>query len=67
WAAQQVRVEFEATTWTAFWDTAIEELPTQQVAERIGKSVGAVYIARSRVMQRIKQRIADLDEDAITR
>jgi RNA polymerase sigma factor (sigma-70 family) len=66
WIAQQVRGEFESATWTAFWDTAIQELPAQEVAERIGKSVGAVYIARSRVMQRIKQRIADLDEDSIT-
>ncbi len=66
WIAQQVRGEFESATWTAFWDTAIQELPAQEVAERLGKSVGAVYIARSRVMQRIKQRIADLDEDSIT-
>jgi RNA polymerase sigma-70 factor (ECF subfamily) len=66
WVAQQVHGEFESTTWTAFWDTAIEQLPAQEVAERMGKSVGAVYIARSRVMQRIKQRIAELDEDSIT-
>jgi RNA polymerase sigma-70 factor (ECF subfamily) len=66
WVAQQVRGEFESKTWTAFWDTAIEQLSAQEVAERIGKSVGAVYIARSRVMQRIKQRIADLDEDSVT-
>jgi|688.fasta_scaffold563197_1 RNA polymerase sigma-70 factor (ECF subfamily) len=66
WVAQQVRGEFEPATWTAFWDTAIEQLSAQEVAERIGKSVGAVYIARSRVMQRIKQRTAELDEDSIT-
>lgn len=65
WVAQKVRGEFESTTWTAFWDTAIEQLSAQEVAERIGMSVGAVYIARSRVMQRIKQRIAELDEDSI--
>jgi len=66
WVAQQVRGEFESMTWTAFWDTAIEQSPAQEVAEKIGKSVGAVYIARSRVMQRIKQRIAELDQDSIT-
>jgi len=66
WVAQQVRGEFESATWTAFWDTAIEQLSAQEVAEKIGKSVGAVYIARSRVMQRIKQRVSELDEDAIT-
>lgn len=66
WVAQQVRGEFESMTWTAFWDTAVEQSPAQEVAEKIGKSVGAVYIARSRVMQRIKQRIAELDQDSIT-
>lgn len=66
WIAQQVRGEFESSTWTAFWETAIEQSSPQEVAEKIGKSVGAVYIARSRVMQRIKQRISELDEDSIT-
>lgn len=66
WIAQQVRGEFESSTWTAFWETAIEQSPPQEVADKIGKSVGAVYIARSRVMQRIKQRILELDEDSIT-
>jgi RNA polymerase sigma-70 factor (ECF subfamily) len=66
WVARQVRSEFEPNTWDAFWETAIEEVSAQDVAKRIGKSVGAVYIARSRVMQRIKQKIADLDEDSIT-
>lgn len=66
WVARQVRNEFEPTTWAAFWDTAIEQIPAQEVAERLGKSVGAVYIGRSRVMQRIKQRMAELDEDSVT-
>ena len=42
----------------------------QQVADQLGKSVGAVYISRSRVMQRLKvelqqfdwERIADADD-----
>lgn len=67
WVSQQVRGEFESATWAAFWGTAVEQLSAQEVAERLGKSVGAVYIARSRVMQRIKQKIAELDDDSITR
>lgn len=64
WAVGQVRSEFEPATWTAFWETAIEGASAQEVAKRIGKSVGAVYIARTRVMQRIKQRIASLNQDS---
>jgi RNA polymerase sigma factor (sigma-70 family) len=67
WVSQQVRGEFESATWAAFWGTAVEQSSAQEVAERLGKSVGAVYIARSRVMQRIKQKIAELDDDSITR
>ena len=66
WVAQHVRGEFESATWAAFWDTAIDQSSVQEVAKRLGKSVGAVYIARSRVMQRIKQRVAELDDDSIT-
>ncbi|MFM8324416.1 MAG: RNA polymerase sigma factor, partial [Pirellulaceae bacterium] len=43
WVSQQVRGEFESTTWAAFWGTAVEQLSAQEVAERLGKSVGAVY------------------------
>lgn len=62
WAAAQVREEFESATWVAFWETAIEGTSASEAALKCGKSVGAVYIARTRVMQRIKQKIAELDQ-----
>ena len=62
WATAQVREEFEPATWLAFWETAIEGTSASVTAQKCGKSVGAVYIARTRVMQRIKQKIAELDQ-----
>jgi RNA polymerase sigma-70 factor (ECF subfamily) len=62
WAAAQVREEFEAGTWIAFWETAVEGASAKEAAQKTGKTIGAVYIARTRVMQRIKQRIAELDQ-----
>ncbi len=62
WVAAQVRTEFEPATWTAFWETSIEGVSAKEAAEKTGKTVGAVYIARTRVMQRIKQKIAELDQ-----
>src|SRR5262249_51891856 len=59
-AAEQVRVEFEEATWRAFWQTAVDGLKPQAVAAELGLSVGAVYIAKSRVQARIKERVREL-------
>jgi len=62
WAAEQVRGHFEDSTWQAFWQTNVEGKATQEVAAALGMSVGAVYIARSRVLARIKSQIQQLEE-----
>jgi RNA polymerase sigma factor (sigma-70 family) len=59
-AAEQVRPSFEANTWQAFWQTAVEGKPGKEVAARLGMTVGAVYIARSRVLSSIKKHVAQL-------
>jgi RNA polymerase sigma factor (sigma-70 family) len=60
-AAEQVKGEFAANTWAAFWRTAVDGLKPEQAAKELGLSVGAVYIARSRAMARLRnfvQRLA---------
>ena len=64
WAADEVKGEFAATTWDAFWQTAVEGRPPGDVAAELGLSVGAVYIARSRVLARLRHRIGQLGEEA---
>ena len=59
WAARQVRPEFQPETWSAFWLTAVQGLDCEMVADSLGKSVGAVYAARSRVIRRIQERAAE--------
>jgi RNA polymerase sigma-70 factor (ECF subfamily) len=61
WAADQVRSEFRETTWRAFWRTSVDGEKAQQVAAELGISAGAVYIARSRVMARLKQKIEQVE------
>jgi RNA polymerase sigma-70 factor (ECF subfamily) len=63
-AAEQVRLEVHETTWQAFWQTACEQRDGQEVARRLGLSVGAVYIAKSRVLARLKERIRAMDGEA---
>lgn len=54
WAAGRAREEFRDSTWRAFWLTAVEDLDAKAAAQAIGITVGAVYIARSRVMARLR-------------
>lgn len=41
-------------TWAAFWKTAIEGCSAEVVAKELGLSVGAVYVARSRTLAKVK-------------
>ena len=59
WAAQQVRGGFEQSTWKAFWQTAVDGKPAKDVAASLGISVGAVYIAKSRVLARLRECIRE--------
>ncbi len=61
WAADQIRCEFRELTWQAFWLTAVEGQDPKTAAQRAGISVGAVYIARSRVMARLKTVIEQVE------
>lgn len=62
WAAEQVRGQFQEASWEAFWRTAVENQPVKDVAESLGLSAGAVYIAKSRVLARLKEKIQELGE-----
>jgi RNA polymerase sigma factor (sigma-70 family) len=53
WACAQVRPEVSASTWQAFWRTAVEGERGKLVAADLGLSVAAVYHARSRVRARL--------------
>jgi RNA polymerase sigma-70 factor (ECF subfamily) len=57
WAAQRIRPEFHDGTWDAFWLTTVEGKDTEEAARALGKTAGAIYAARSRVMRRLKDEI----------
>lgn len=65
WAAGKVRPSFKAENWQAFWLSAVEERPIEEVATQLGLSRGQIYVARSRIMARISSVIEKrLDETA---
>jgi RNA polymerase sigma-70 factor (ECF subfamily) len=57
WAAERVRPTVREATWLAFWRTAVEGKEGKAVAEELGLSVAAVYLAKGRVMARLKEEV----------
>ena len=64
-ASEQVRRDFNETTWQAFWQTAMEGQPAAEAAKQLGMSRAAVYLAKSRVLRRIKEHVALLNGDQL--
>jgi RNA polymerase sigma-70 factor (ECF subfamily) len=61
WACGQVRRDVTDATWQAFWRTFIDGQPSKQVAADLGLSVAAVYLARSRVLARLKELVRSVE------
>jgi RNA polymerase sigma-70 factor (ECF subfamily) len=62
WACEQVRRDVTETTWQAFWRTAVEGQSGKEVAAGLGLSIAAVYLARSRVVARLKELVQSVQE-----
>ncbi|MEM9940847.1 MAG: sigma-70 family RNA polymerase sigma factor [Planctomycetota bacterium] len=62
WAIEQIQDQFSKSTWSAFTLTALEHRPADEVADKLNISVGAVYIAKSRVTKRLKEKVASIDQ-----
>jgi RNA polymerase sigma-70 factor (ECF subfamily) len=62
WACAQVRRDVTEATWQAFWRTAVDGQPGKQVAADLGLTAGAVYLARRRVLARLKELIQSVQE-----
>jgi RNA polymerase sigma-70 factor, ECF subfamily len=56
-----IRPEFHDRTWRAFWATAVEGRPAPDVAADLGMSPVGVRVAKSRVLQRLREALGDLD------
>lgn len=65
WAAEKARPEFQPATWDAFWRTAVASVSVKEVAGQLGISIGAVYIARSRVIARLRELIETVIDEPI--
>lgn len=62
-ACEHTRPLVESATWEAFHRTAVLGQSGQIVAEELGMSVAAVYLAKSRVLARLRQFVQTAEED----
>jgi RNA polymerase sigma-70 factor (ECF subfamily) len=61
-ALQLARSSFEERTWQAFWKVTVQGQRPADVAAELGMSTRAVYIAKSRVLGRLRAEFQDLIE-----
>jgi RNA polymerase sigma-70 factor, ECF subfamily len=59
-ALEIMKSDFHATTWKACWEYVVMDRPAAEVAAELGISVGAVYVAKSRVLNRLRQELEGL-------
>lgn len=59
-ALQLMRSDFHESTWRACWEVVVNERPADEVAKQLGISANAVYLARSRVIVRLKEQLKGL-------
>jgi RNA polymerase sigma-70 factor (ECF subfamily) len=61
-ALELIRNEFTPRTWQAFWRVAVDGQRPVDVAEELKMQPGTVRVAKSRVLQRLRQELGELLE-----
>jgi RNA polymerase sigma-70 factor (ECF subfamily) len=61
-ALDLMRQEFEESTWRACFECVVNDRPAAEVARELGLTVNAVYVAKSRVLRRLRQELDGLWE-----
>ncbi len=61
-ALELMSSEFPVKTWKACWEHVVMGRPAGEVAEELEICVGAVYVAKSRVLCRVRQELAGMLE-----
>jgi RNA polymerase sigma-70 factor (ECF subfamily) len=61
-ALQLMQAELESNTWRACWEQVVRGRPAAEVAAELGMTVNAAYLARGRVLRRLRQEMKGLLE-----
>ena len=63
-AAEQVRGEVQPATWQAFWETSIVGTSPAETAKKLGMTVGAVRVAKCRVLARLQAAVHEMEKSS---
>lgn len=64
WSANRTKSEVADQTWNAFWLSTVEAKSITNVADELQITTGAVYVARSRVMAKLRKHAARFEAEA---
>lgn len=56
-ALDLMQAQFEPDTWKAVWEFVVNDRPAAEVAQELGLTVNAVYLAKSRVLRHLRQEL----------
>lgn len=59
-AVELMQTDFEPETWRAFWEVTVNGRAAAEVAGELGLSVNAIYLAKGRVLRRLRQELDGL-------
>jgi RNA polymerase sigma-70 factor (ECF subfamily) len=62
-ALKIMQTDFEPPTWKACWECVVNGRPAADVADELGMSTAAVYIARSRVLRRLREELRGMIDE----
>lgn len=65
-ALDLIQADFEPHTWQAFWLATVEGASARTIAERLQMSLDAVYQAKARVLRRLREELAGLEDELFT-
>jgi RNA polymerase sigma factor (sigma-70 family) len=63
WACDRVRPTVSAATWAAFWRMAVDDVRGATVAGETDMTQAAVYLAKSRVLAKLRRAVAEVEEE----
>ena len=55
-----MQTDFQPATWKACWETVVAGRHAADVAAELGLSENAVYLAKARVLRRLREELAEL-------
>ncbi|MEO1527107.1 MAG: sigma-70 family RNA polymerase sigma factor [Planctomycetota bacterium] len=59
-ALEFAQTEFEPNTWKACWMSVVSDMPAAEIAQELGITVNAVYLAKSRVLRHLRVALSGL-------